>query len=66
MKPGDWNSNHSQLGPKDVQPCPVFLSFFSNQIHKTKSLQNIRVIVILSRPLNLKGLFGASEKEHIP
>ena len=39
MKPGGWNSTHSQLGPRDVQPCPVFLSFFSNQIHKAKSLK---------------------------
>ena len=66
MKPGDWNSNHSQLGPRDVQPCPVVLSFFSNQIHKAKYLQNIRVIAILSRPLNLQGVFGASKWEHIP
>ena len=60
VKPGGWNSTHSQLGPRDVQPCPVFLSFCSNQIHKAKSLQNIRVIVILSRPLNLEDVFGAS------
>ena len=50
VKPGGWNSTHNQLGPRDVQACPVFLSFFSNQIYKTKCLQNIRVIVILSRP----------------
>ena len=36
MKPGGWNSTHSQLGPRDVQPHPVFLSFLSNQIHKSK------------------------------
>ena len=39
---------------------------FSNRIHKAKFLQNIRVIVILSRPLNLQGLFGTSKRERIP
>ena len=39
VKPGGWNSTHRQLGLRDVQPCPVFLSFFSNQIHKAKSLK---------------------------
>ena len=44
----------------------LFLSFFSNQIHKAKFLRNIRVFVILSRPLNLQDLFGPSKREHIP
>ena len=66
LKPGGWNSTHNQLGPRDVQPCPEFMSFFSNQINKPKSLKNIRVIVILSRPSNPQGLFGASKWEHIP
>ena len=39
VKPGGWNSTHNHLGPRDVQPCPEFVSFFSNQIHKPKSLQ---------------------------
>ena len=66
VKPGGWTSTHNHLGPRDVQPCPEFLPFFSNQIHKAKSLKNIRVIVILSRPLTLQGLFGASKRKHIP
>ena len=49
-----------------VQSCPVLLLFFSNQIHKAKSLQYMRVIIILSRPLNLQSLFEASKREHIP
>jgi len=65
VKPGGWKWTHSYLGHRDVQPCPVFLSFFSNQIHKAQSLQNIKVIIILSWPLNLQGLFGASKMEHI-
>ena len=59
-------STHSQLGPRDIQPCPESLSFFSHQVHKAKSLKIIRVIEILSRLLNLQGLFGASKREHIP
>ena len=39
----DGNSTHNQLGPRDVQPCPVFLSFFSKEIHKAKSWKNISV-----------------------
>ena len=39
VKPGGWNSTHSQLGPRDVQLSPEFLSFFSNQIHKAKFLK---------------------------
>ena len=51
-----------------TQRCPTLSCvsvLFSNQIHKTKSLQNIKVIVILSWPLNLQGLFGASKREQI-
>ena len=44
----------NQLGPRDVQPCPMFLSFVSYQIHKTKSLKNINVILTYSRPLMLQ------------
>ena len=65
LKPGGWNSIHNQLGPRDVQPCPVFLSCLSNQIHKAKSWKNINVIVTLSRTLNLQGLFWAAKREHI-
>ena len=69
VKPGGWNSTHSHLGLRDIQPCPVFLSLFSNQFHKAKSLkkkkEKKKVIVILSSPLNLQVLFGASKKEHI-
>ena len=43
-----------------------FCPFSPTRFIKAKSLQNIRVIVILSRPLNLQGLFGASKREHIP
>ena len=52
-----------------TQRCPALSCvsvLFSNRIHKAKSLQNIRVIVILSRPFNLQGLFGASKRERIP
>ena len=66
LKLGGWISTGNQLGPRDIQVCLVFLSFFSNQIHKAKSLKNINVIVTLSRPLKLQGLCGASEREHIP
>ena len=55
LKAGDWNSTHNHLGPRDVQPCPVFLSFFSNQIHKAKSLKKINVIVTYLRPLKFQG-----------
>ena len=65
VKPGGWNSTHNQLGPRDVQPCPEFLSFFSNQIHKAKSWKNISVIVTFSKTLNLQCLFWASKREHI-
>ena len=44
----------NQLGPRDAQPCPMFLSFVSYQIHKTKSLKNINVILTYSRPLMLQ------------
>ena len=56
MKPGGGKSTHIQLGTRDIQPCPVFLSFVSKQIHKAKSLKNINVIVTYSRPLMLQGL----------
>ena len=39
VKPGGWNSTHGQLGPRDIQPFPVFLSLFSNQVYKAKSLK---------------------------
>ena len=65
MKPGGWESTQSQLWPRDVQPCPVFLSLFSNQIQKAKSWKNISVTITLQRPLKLQGLFWASKREHI-
>ena len=41
LKSGGWNSTHNQLRPRDVQSCPVCLSFFSKQIHKAKSPKNM-------------------------
>ena len=41
LKSGGWNSTHNQLRPRDVQACPVCLSFFSKQIHKAKSPKNM-------------------------
>ena len=61
-----WLKLNSISWARDVQACPVFLSFFSNENHKAKFLKNINVIVTYSRPLMLQGLLEHKIRNRSP